>query len=1043
MSFARSTARHARLQQAARLQAESLEQRVLLSSYLLDTLTPLGTNTTGGQPRAGLTIDANGNLFGTTSVGGTFGFGTVFEIPHGSSNLVTLASFGGADGANPFSNLVLDSSGNLYGATYNGGANNVGAVFEIVRGSANVTLLASFTTYGNSPSGNMVIDSSGNLYGTTQGGSGNGEIFELPRGSATIRLVGLNLPGTGSTQNGVSPEGGVVMDSAGNLYGTAESGGYSGYGSVFELPQGSTAINVVASFNGASQGGNPVGGLVLDSNGNLYGTTSKGGQNGDGTVFEIQKGSATITTLAGLAGTNGASPHASLFLDASGDLYGTASTSTNATGYNGTVFELPHGSSTLNTIAILNGPLAGVGGLGSDPEAGVVMDSAGNFFGTTCLGGNFNTGSVYEIANGSSTAAPIVLFTPISGSSPDASLTIDSSGNIYGTADAGGYIPTIGGATMGTVFEIPHGASTASALVTFVDDQNIGGNPNGPLLRDKSGTLYGWTQSGGAGSEASIFRIDSDGSTITRIASIFGTPTGLALDTNGNLFGTTLYGGIFEIPAGATQATNLAPLSNQFPSGNIVVDANGNVFGTTQAHNGANGAIYELPAGATAASTLATFDGANGSVPIGGVIFDSSGDIFGTTSSGGANGDGTIFELPHGSSTIMTLASFNGANGSDSQAPLLLDASGNLYGTCAVGGAYNDGTVFELPNGSSVITTLVSFDGANGLHPYGGVVLDGHGNLYGTTSSGGINDWWGTIFELSPDPMNDVINATSGTNQIVIRQDPDHHNIDWAINGGTPSLLPVNDPNGLSINGNGGNDTITLDYTNGNPLPATLHLNGTFTINGLQGTNPLASSTLEIGRSTVFISYSSADPIAAIQGYLHNGYNNGAWNGTPTATTGVITSAAAQANPNHNTAIGYADSADGQGVNATPNTIELTYTLFGDTNLDHQVNSADLQILLFSLNRPGAWDQGDFNYDGQVNSADLQNLLFTLNTSLGSQATPMAIDATAAVTTPPSAGSPGSSDPSPRLVPAIHPTGTTGPVVHPPHAAKLTARKRR
>ena len=137
----------------------------------------------------------------------------------------------------------------------------------------------------------------------------------------------------------------------------------------------------------------------------------------------------------------------------------------------------------------------------------------------------------------------------------------------------------------------------------------------------------------------------------------------------------------------------------------------------------------------------------------------------------------------------------------------------------------------------------------------------------------------------------------------------------------------------------------------------------------------------------MFISYVSlaSDPIAAIKSYLQVGYNNGAWNGTASASTGAITSIPAGNNPNHNTAIGYADSSDGQGVNTTPNTIELKYTLAGDANLDGQVNSADLQILLAFLNRAGSWDQGDFNYDGQVNSADLQALLFTLNTSLGNQ----------------------------------------------------------
>ncbi|HSZ54499.1 MAG TPA: NF038122 family metalloprotease, partial [Tepidisphaeraceae bacterium] len=238
----------------------------------------------------------------------------------------------------------------------------------------------------------------------------------------------------------------------------------------------------------------------------------------------------------------------------------------------------------------------------------------------------------------------------------------------------------------------------------------------------------------------------------------------------------------------------------------------------------------------------------------------------------------------------------------------------------------------------------------------------------------------------------DTINGTTGADQITLTQDSDHFHIDWTI-GATSGKLPIADANGLTINGNGGNDTITLVHTNGNPLPNLLHLNsgsGTFTINGLTGSAPLASTTIDIERSTVFINYGAgSDPLSLIQGYINNGYNGGAWTGT--SASGVITSANAAANFAANlktTAIGYADSADGQGVNTNPNTIELTYTLYGDANLDHQVNSADLQILLAFLNRTGAWDQGDFNYDGQVNSADLQTLLFNLNTSLGSQTAP-------------------------------------------------------
>jgi hypothetical protein len=232
-----------------------------------------------------------------------------------------------------------------------------------------------------------------------------------------------------------------------------------------------------------------------------------------------------------------------------------------------------------------------------------------------------------------------------------------------------------------------------------------------------------------------------------------------------------------------------------------------------------------------------------------------------------------------------------------------------------------------------------------------------------------------------------TIAGTAAADSITLAQDPDHLHVDWFLNNGAAfGQLSVNDPSGLSINGNGGNDAITLDYSNGNPLPAAVHLNGTFTLLNLQGSNPLAGTALEIGSSTLFIGYGSVDPLSVVQTYIQNGYNAGNWNSTATASAGVITSLAAQNNASHTTGIGYADWADGSGINPVPNTIELKYTLYGDANLDGTVNAIDLQRLLFAYNTPDVWDQGDFNYDGQVNTTDLQLLLFNFNTSLSNQA---------------------------------------------------------
>jgi hypothetical protein len=238
------------------------------------------------------------------------------------------------------------------------------------------------------------------------------------------------------------------------------------------------------------------------------------------------------------------------------------------------------------------------------------------------------------------------------------------------------------------------------------------------------------------------------------------------------------------------------------------------------------------------------------------------------------------------------------------------------------------------------------------------------------------------------------ITGTAGIDHISLRLNPDGWQVDWTL-GTTSGQVSIMDPYGLTINGNGGDDLITLDYTKGNPLPNILHLNGTFTIDGLSGSDPLAGTMLDIGRSTVFISYSSSDPLSLIQGYLRNGYNNGTWNGTPTSNTGVITSIPAAQNSAQTTAIGYADSGDGLIAGQPANTIELKYTLYGDTSLIGSVGFNDFTRMTQHYNQTtgGSWDTGDFNYDGSVNSSDFMLLTRTYITILGSQSSPAAVPA--------------------------------------------------
>jgi uncharacterized repeat protein (TIGR03803 family) len=342
-------------------------------------------------------MDGSGNLYGVTLDGGANSDGTVFELGKGSSTITTLASFNGANGSEPAGDLVMDGSGNLYGAASNGGLKGDGTIFELGKGSNTITTLASFNgSNGADPSGSLFMDSGGNLYGTTKSGgdaNNDGTLFELTKGSNTITTLAI-FNGT----NGSQPTGGPIMDSGGNLYGAASNGGLNGDGTIFELGKGSNTITTLASFNG-SNGASPNGNLIMGSSGNLYGSTSGvTGQfpfesGGLGTVFELAKGSKAITTMASFTSYNEAV--GGVIMDSSGNLYGTTSgVGHDAYLYDDTVFEVAKGSNTITTLASL--------GFGVGLNNDLTMDSSGNLFGTT--DGPFNA-TVFELSPSSFVAA--------------------------------------------------------------------------------------------------------------------------------------------------------------------------------------------------------------------------------------------------------------------------------------------------------------------------------------------------------------------------------------------------------------------------------------------------------------------------------------------------------------------------------------------------------------------------------------------------------------------------------------------------------------
>jgi len=314
--------------------------------------------THGAYPNAGLIADANGNLFGTTAVGGPNDYGTVFEIVKTASGYAStptvLVAFDGANGAEPFGALMADANGNLFGTTAFGGAPGgigYGTVFEIVKtatGYASThTILARFDggANGASPFGALMADANGNLFGTTRdGGSSNlGTVFEILK-TASGYVSTPTILASFDVTSGVNPTSGVIADANGNLFGTTTDGVVN-RGIVFEILKtaGGYASTPTVLFNFLyAEGGNPFAGLIADANGNLFGTTIWLGALGYGTVFKIVKTASgyasTPTVLYNFDGTVGAAPYAGLIADANGNLFG----ATGGGGANdqGTVFEL-------------------------------------------------------------------------------------------------------------------------------------------------------------------------------------------------------------------------------------------------------------------------------------------------------------------------------------------------------------------------------------------------------------------------------------------------------------------------------------------------------------------------------------------------------------------------------------------------------------------------------------------------------------------------------------------------------------------------------
>ncbi|HZT41518.1 MAG TPA: choice-of-anchor tandem repeat GloVer-containing protein [Chthonomonadaceae bacterium] len=616
-------------------------------------LTPSGTFSvlytfTGGSDGSwpinlgGLIQGSDGALYGTTN-GGT-NYGTVWRLTLAGS-LTTLYTFtNGADGAGPWAGVTQGSDGAFYAISNFGSPNGAGAIVRVT--SSGGTVLHTFdpSTDGGYVTEPVVQGSDGAFYGAAQNGGANGAgtLYKVTSTGTFTDLYDF----TGGS-DGYGPEAALVS-SGGSFYGSAQGGGF-GSGTIFKYTPG-TGLTVLVKLSQPS-GSGPVGGMVLASDGNLYGTTRYGG--GAGTLFKMTTG-GSYSVVYTFPMPDGAIPIAPLMQAADGNLYGTCNEG-GAYGQ-GTAFKL----TTAGVITILHSFNLFNTKDGAYPHTGALVQALdGNFYDTAHRGGMDGAGILYRVTS-SKKFTDLYNFTGSSdGGDPRGGLALGLDGNLYGATNSGG---TNG---WGAVYKIDTNGNETT-LYSFTGGTDGGSPYESTLTLGSDGNFYGVTTSGGVNGYGTVYKITPSG-TLTTIYNFTGGSDG-----------------------------------NQ-PVGRLVQGTDGAFYGVTD-FGGTNGegAIYKVTSSGAFTSLHSFTGGTDGAFPVSGLIQASDGNFYGTAQFGGAHGDGDIYQITP-SGTLTTLYSFSGSDGANPWSALVQAKDGNFYGATQAAGQANLGTLFQLNAGLPVL----------------------------------------------------------------------------------------------------------------------------------------------------------------------------------------------------------------------------------------------------------------------------------------------------------------------------------------------------
>lgn len=609
--------------------------------------------------------------------------------------------------------------------------------------SSPLKVLYSFPVNGEGAPQNIIRASDGNFYGTTDTGGthGGGSIFQVTPSGVLTTLYSL---GTGN--DGINPYNQLVQGNDGSLYGTTYGGGAHGVGTVFKI----TTSGSFSHLYDFADGGRPLGALVQGSDANLYGTTQVGGANALGSIFKISTTGGGYQTIYSFTGPDGGFPTAGLVDGGDGFFYGTTQFR-GGSGKKGTIFKVDP-SGALTVLYRFSGSD------GAFPASALVNGGSGNFYGTTQNGGNNGQGTLFRMSTTQGFASLYSFTGGADGGVPVAGLTLlGADGKFYGvtsTAGANGY---------GTLFRISS-TGTFEPLYNFTHG-NDGAYPSTTLASAPDAHVYGVDLSASTG-QGTLFKFASASGFATVHIFAGGTtaagPTaGLVQGSqDGKFYGTAANGGLTNsgIVFRVDDAGNLENL-HSFNGGDGagayggLVEGSDHIFyGTTAAGGTTNsGTVFKITSDKQF-TKLHDFVPGQGEAPQDALVQGNNGDFYGTTFGNGINGVGTIFEISS-AGTFNNVHFFNANSGGYfSGSGLTLGNDGNLYGVTYDGGdANSDGVVFQFVPGTSSYNVRHTFTGADGSHPQNGALtLASDGLLYGTTQAGGTGGY-GTIFNVSTD----------------------------------------------------------------------------------------------------------------------------------------------------------------------------------------------------------------------------------------------------------------------------------------------------